>query len=365
MKIKNLKWSASIAVLALLASCSDNEGTDDNGQDQDQDLQAAFYTAVLTDVSTNVIVDTYAELNSASAQLKVAVAALQETPTTANLESAREAWVNTRKPWEQSEGFLYGPVDTGGIDPAMDTWPVDVNAMNAILDSGDPITPAVLESNNEARGFHLLEYILWGIDGDKAIEDITTRELEYLVAAAADLHNNTQTLYDGWKADGDNYAANFVEAGESGSVYASRKGALEELVDGIITISDEVANGKIADPLNAEAGSPSPELEESRFSNNSKLDFANNIRSVQNVYLGTYASYNGKGLSDVVVEIDAQLDADIQAQITASIDAIEAIPGTFTDAISNNRDAVEEAQGQVNTLKNLLESKLLPLVSGL
>lgn len=350
----------TIIASAALFSCSNNEAEID-----ETDPNETFYTSVLTDISSKVIVETYGELNEKATSLKTALAALASDPTEANHENAKQSWANTRAPWEKSEGFLYGPVDTGGIDPAIDTWPVDINAMNSILSGTTAITPAVLQSNNEARGFHLIEYLLWGVDSDKSVGQFTARELEYLQAAASDLQNNTQTLFDGWNSGGGNYASNFINAGKAGSVYSSQKTALLELAGGLITIADEVGNGKIADPLNAQGGTPQPQFEESRFSNNSKLDFADNIRSIQNVYLGDYGSFQGNGLTNIVAQKNTTLDTEIKVAITGAIDAIEAIPGTFTDAIFNNRNAVKEAQAKVLALKVILESELVPLISGL
>ena len=141
----------------------------------------------------------------------------------------------------------------------------------------------------------------------------------------------------GWNPDENNFAENFIKAGQEGSLYRSRKAALQEVGEGMVIIVDEVANGKIEVPLNGNNGSAKPEAEESRFSNNSKLDFANNIRSIRNLYKGSLDGSATSSLSAVVSKNDAALDAEIETKIEASISAIEAIPGTFTTAIENDR----------------------------
>ncbi len=334
----------AIAPLAFV-NCSSND-------DATIDTNSGLYTEVLTDLSLDVITDTYEELNTKAIALKTAVNSLTIGDETA-LAAVKEAWKATRSPWEQSEGFLYGPVDTGGIDPAMDTWPVDVTAMNAILLSTAPITPATLEQNVEARGFHLIEYLVWGIDGNKPASALTAREIEYLKAAAQDLQNNTQLLYDGWKVSGGNFSRNFILAGGSSSIYTSQKDALEEIIDGLITIADEVSTGKIQVPLDEGVSQ-----EESRFSNNSKKDFADNMRSIKNIYLGDFNGIDGKGLTDIVVAGNSTLDTNIKTKINEAIAAIENIPGTFTQAVTNNRAAVEAARDKVTELQTLLQGQL-------
>jgi len=350
----------SLAMAILAASCSNNDASSDT------DPNAALYAEVLGNDANNIIVQTYKDLNDNAIELETAIDALAANKTEANLSAVKAAWQATRQPWEQSESFLYGPIETEEIvDPAIDSWPVDVNAINTIINTPGAITATSLATNNDARGFHTIEYLVWGIDSNKTADQITPREIEFLQAAIEDVQNNTQKLYDAWRAGGGNYVHNFPDAGQGTSIYPSQKSALTEFAQGLFGIADEVANGKIEEPLNGNAGSAAPEREESRFSHNSTLDFANNIRSIQNMYMGDYGAQDGKGLTDIVVLTNPALDANIKAKIQDAITAINAIPGTFTDAIVNNRPAVVNAQQKVNALKTLLETQLVPFVSNL
>lgn len=349
----------STVALTLFASCSDNDDAEGI-----TNPNAELYAQVLSNVSLSVITETYKTLYNNAGTLETAVENLTVGDDSA-LQAVKDAWIATRAPWEKSEGFLYGPVDTEGIDPAIDSWPVDVNAINNILSSGNSITTTLLESNNEARGFHTIEYFVWGLNGSKMASELTVREIEYLTAATQNLKSQTEELYNGWLVTEGNFASNFINAGETGTLYTSQKGALQEIVEGLTIIADEVANGKIEEPLNGNGGSAKPEAEESRFSNNSKLDFANNVRSIQNIYLGDYSSVNGKGITDVVSLTNATLDTEIKTAISDAISAIEAIPGTFTDAIENNRTSVANAQSKVSDLLSILQSSLESFITSL
>ena len=359
-----MKKSILIITLAAIlpfgfSGCSDNDPPEETPNNND-----GLYSRVLKDLSLDVITATYNQLYINSIALEEA-ANTMSVGDEAALEYARSKWQDTRAPWEQSEGFLYGPVDTQGIDPAIDSWPVDVNAINNVLNSSNAITQALLESNNEARGFHTLEYFFWGLDGDKAASDLTIREIEYIKAAASDLRSKTEQLYFGWLPSQGDFAANFINAGESGSVYTSKINALSEIAEGLTIIADEVANGKIEEPLNGNNGGPKPQAEESRFSNNSKADFANNIRSIEHIYLGKFNGVQGSGLSNIVNVVNSNLDSEIKTAIAEAISAIEAIPATFTQAIVNSRGEVEFAQSKVLVLLNKLQSQLEPLISNL
>lgn len=348
--IKNLAFL--ICLMAAFASCKDD--VIDNVDDK--------YTAEINNTVDNVIITTYKNLDDAATGLVSALGTLNNERTQANLEAAREAWRNTRIPWEQSEGFLFGPVDVKGIDPSLDSWPVNVEDLNAVLAGGQQLTKDYIDAlEGTVKGFHTIEWLIFGENGNKQVGEMSDRQFEYLHACAQSLKGSTAQLYNEWKTDGNNFANTVKSAGQSGNTtYPSQKSALLEFNNGIITIADEVGNGKIDEPFSTQ----NLLYEESRFSANSKADFADNMRSIQNIYLGGLGS-EGAGLSSIVKSKDAALDAEIRDAIQASISAIENIPGTFSDAVFNNKAAVSNAQTKVRDLQTLLESKLTPFLNSL
>lgn len=110
---------AAIIPLGFL-SCSDNDAPEEALVNNNE-----LYDKVLKDLSVNVITATYEQLYTNAMALEEAANDL-EIGNEAALDNAKNKWQDTRAPWEESEGFLYGPVDTEGIDPAIDSWPVDV-----------------------------------------------------------------------------------------------------------------------------------------------------------------------------------------------------------------------------------------------
>jgi len=351
--------SKSIFYIFLLAGFVAITSCDKN----DDPSPTADYTAILTNTGENIILETYEALAVQAALLETATQTLESNPTQNNLDAAKAAWVATRSPWEQSEGFLFGPVDQEGIDPSIDSWPVNVIDLNNVLASANPLTESFLaQQEGTLKGFHTIEFLLWGENGNKQVGDITTREFEYLAAAAGVLADDTQTLYDLWKPTGGNYIANLLMAGNGSQVYISQKSALEEITNALIVIADEVGNGKINDPLVQQDLT----LEESRFSANSKADFADNIRSIKNIYTGVFGGFgDGHAVSDIIKEKNAAVDAEVIAEIDAAINAIETIPGTFSDAVFNNTAAVSVAQQAVRDLQSTFEEKVLPIISNL
>lgn len=324
---------------------------------------AQDYKELLSDLSQKVILSTYQQLELKTSALATSLNTLRNAPTEANLEAARQAWRDARDPWEQSEGFLFGPVDQKGIDPSIDSWPVNQTDLDAVLKSSHALTREYIDGlDGTLKGFHTIEYLLFGEDGNKTVSAFTARQFEYLNGCSESLYGATQQLYDSWRADKDNYISNVINAGEAGNaIYPSQKSALEELMYGMITIADEVGNGKINDPFSQQ----NVDLEESRFSKNSKKDFADNIRSIKNIYTGSYNGQAGKGMSDIIADKNQQLSSKIVTQIDEAILAIENIQGSFTEAIFNAKPSVSDAQQKVRTLQQTLESEALPIISNL
>ncbi len=368
MKTTTILMAAAIGLFSVACNkegCTDETALNYNKKAKKDDGTCNYatksYQENLKNIGENVITETYVELATESANLHAEINILVNTPSFSQLDIVRNAWRDTRAPWELSESFLFGPVDTKGIDPAIDSWPVNVIDLDNVLNSTDQLTEAYVSGLiGELKGFHTIEYLLWGEDGNKELADFTAREYEYLIASSADLKTKTETLSNSWIASGENYVANISNAGTSASIYQSEKSVLEELTNGLIGIADEVRNGKINDPLSQQDLT----LEESRFSHNSKNDFSNNIRSISNIYNGKF-NIAGLGIYDIIYEINAELADRFNTEINEAITAIESIPNTFTDAIINNTTAVENARDKVGVIQTTLESEILPIITNL
>ena len=304
------------------------------------------------DISNNVITKAYEVLNNNAISLQTSVAGLS-VGNESSLAAVKEAWRTTRSSWEQSGAFSYGPVGEG-LDRAIDSWPVDIDSVNVILNIPLPISVDTIKASSTTRGFHVIEYLVWGSDGQKTASDLTVKELEYLTAAATDLQNNTHLLFNGWAPLGGNFTGIFISAGNN-AIYPLQKDALLEMTDGMIALAEEVALFKIGNPLG-----DGVLLEESRLSNNTKQDLADNMQSIRNIYLGDLAATDLKGLTNLVESDNIVLDTEIKAKIDIAIQAIDAIPNTFSQSLADNRPAIENALAQIVALQTILQNELKP-----
>ncbi len=116
-----------------------------------------------------VVLPTYKVLKEKNEALHQAVTNFKNSPSNAAFEAACNAWLVAREPWEKSEAFLFGPVDALGLDPNMDSWPLDQDAIVQILNSGnyndlnwsDSDSDDAIEAAQSVRGFHTLEFLLF------------------------------------------------------------------------------------------------------------------------------------------------------------------------------------------------------------
>lgn len=342
-----------ICGILTFSSCSDDN---DGGSPVDATLNAE----VLTDFSSNIAQVTYNDLASKTSTLYDQVLALSTGGATdQELEACRTTWKQARQAWEQSESFLFGPVSTENIDPRIDTWPVNFQDLEAQLSSDADFDEDYIDNLEDAlKGFHPIEYLIFGEEGDKIAAELSARDLEYLTGLALNLKTLTADLKASWQpSTSGNYSATFTTAGSGSDVYNTQLSAFEELVNAMAGICDEVANGKIDEVFIAQ----DPSLEESPFSQNSITDFTNNIKGVENVYLGKYSA-DGKGLEDLIRKYNLQLDGEIKLKLANALTALGKVTDPFGEAITSQPIQVQNAVAAINDLKTTLEDSLLPFV---
>lgn len=138
-----------------------------------------YFTANINDDATldpvikqyvdQVVLPTYNQLAVLNDALDAAVKQFKQNPSNANFTACANAWLTAREPWEQSEAFLFGPVDELGLDPNMDSWPLDQAQIAQILKSQafnnlnwkEGESDEKVEKAQSLRGFHTLEFLIF------------------------------------------------------------------------------------------------------------------------------------------------------------------------------------------------------------
>ena len=183
----------------------------------------------------NVVLPTYKELKEKNALLYQAAKGFLDAPGDAAFDAVCDAWMVARVPWETSEAFLFGPVDNEGLDPNMDSWPLDQDAIVRILNSGDfdnldwsdGDSDDAISAKQEVRGFHTLEFLAFRNGVPRTVSDVADSNdaadivytaanarswANYMVQVAYLLQQDAADLYDYWATSykgGTSYAQRF------------------------------------------------------------------------------------------------------------------------------------------------------------
>ena len=366
-----------VAIAFLSVGCNHNNG----------ELVNEKQAAVIEQYVDHTIAPTYINLANSSEQLVNELKAFQNSHSQGDLNKVCETFLNARAWWEKSEAFLFGAANDFGIDPHIDSWPLDVDAFNNLMNSPNMLAVLAGEDGdvvageqlgNALLGFHGIEYILFHNGQVRNASEITEPQMVYAVAVAGDLRNRCYQLEVGWMGDkapeshiaklddlemaytvagGDHsYGDNMKAAGQAGSTYATRKAALMAIVQGCIDIADELGTSKIGAAHSGE----DPTYIESPYSQKSIIDFHNNIVSIQNAYLGGVDGQRdeAKSLHQYMHSLNAALDNEVMEAIDNAMAKIDAMPAPFVNNIGAeaNGEAMEACAALSEVLDEVVEA---------
>ena len=387
-----MKKQFLFVALAALGLTACQGGPTDVTSDKEEALQKA-----VTPYVNNTVIATYRNMSDAGMTLLEQTEAILDKVEkgedyTTLMRDAGTSWRLMRKYWEQSEAFLYGPAASHNIDPHIDSWPLDFNAMNALLHDQERM--AAIEEEGGAyvgdklgyalKGFHAAEYLLFESvevegravgTGKTHATNLTHAEAVYLLGIVEDLTQQAILLEYCWAGevsdtkmklleDGevdtyeDKYGWQMMNAGKPGSIYVTYQEAAEEIIAGCVDIAGEVAELKMGNPYISSTPEERDYIE-SPYSCTSTEDFADNIRSIQHAYCGSLAGDHS--VSNYIYRQDAELDARVRKAIEEAIAAIQDIDN-FENTAQNNPQ-VKAAIDKVAELEEILDDEVLPLLS--
>ncbi len=391
------KILAACAVVAAVAACEKSPKTVDGLTSEEQEMKKAVEQYV-----PGVVYATYGDLAKETGELYDLLAAASKKGVNKVSQSEIDAicakFLQARQSWEESEAFLYGAATDFGIDPHIDTWPLDVDALAtslsnaeqvAALEGEDGIAYAAAKLGQELLGFHGIEFIIFRDGQNRKVEALRAnetheafagktvtgaQELIYATAVAGDLRDNCYRLCVAWNPDAPKayqdrceelevavtltgsdktYGENMLGASEKGSTYATWQETLSSiLIAGCSNICNEVANVKMG---NAHSGEDVNYIE-SPYSKKSFQDFIDNILSIQYSLYGKAGATSAQPQSLMTYFKNHNYSgaSDIQKALDDSFAALKACQskGAFVDIF---RDAsVQKAMDAVNDLDEQL-----------
>jgi len=404
-----MKKYFSLMVAVLLASLTFTSCSSDDDDDETTKTTTATETTIKNITSqylTSVVYPTYTNLaNETSDLYDLLAAALDDYDnlSQSQINAICTKFISARAYWEESEAFLYGPATTFGIDPHIDTWPLDLeglavalsnSAQVAQLSGEDGIAYAGAKLGQELLGFHGIEFIIFrdgnprtvsalkGIETDEAFAKYTVtgkEELIYAVAVAGDLRDRCFQLEVAWRGedgvsashldrvqemeyeysiadDFDGYGENMLNAKVSGSTYSTWQKVLVTIFDGgCSNICNEVANSKMGNAYTGE----DPNYIESPYSKNSFTDFYDNIMSIKNsLYGGVHATTPASNsIMAYMKTVNPTLASSIDGALADALSSLQTCIDSGVAFVDNySADYVGTAIKKINALDAQLQA---------
>ncbi len=317
----------------------------------------------------NIVYQSYLDSYDKALDLKTAINAFVDNPTQSGFDAAKQAWLDAREPYGQTEVYRFanGPIDAeDGPEGLLNAWPLDEgyvdyiagNATSGIINdvAGYPtLSASILEAANEqgaaenvSIGYHAIEFLLWGQDdantalqtaGQRPYTDYVTggsgtasnqeRRGQYLKICADLLVSHLELMVNDWNPNGgSNYYATYMGLSDAS--------VLTNIITGMATLSkSELAGERIFVALQNQ----NQEDEHSCFADNTHRDIVTNADGIRNVYLGTYTKVDGtvvagKGIKHLIEAVNSTTSGELTTLSSDVNTAVNAIPVPFDHGLT-------------------------------
>ena len=339
-------------------------------------VSAIATTHAATDASA--VVQTYSDIALAKYQdslssaqaLEAAIDALIANPSDASLQAARDAWIASRVPYQQTEVYRFGNPIVDDWEGRVNAWPLDEGLIDYVAASygtesdenelyvanvvanqklkmggaeidASEITPQLLSEAlheageveaNVATGYHAIEFLLWGQDlnhtgpgaGDRPYTDFSLdncsngnceRRRDYLKAAARLLVTDLEEMVGNWT--------------DSGAARTNLTVNPQAGITAILTGMGSLSYGELAgERMKLGLLLNDPEEEHDCFSDNTHNSHLYDAVGIQNVYLGSYTRTDGSvvsgpSVSELIAASDAALDAELKGKLAVTVEAMQ------------------------------------------
>lgn len=396
-------FASVIALGTSFSACSDD---DDKNESKLSEKQTAMKELTEQYVN-NVIYPIYSSLaNQTSVLYEQLVDAKKKyragSLNQSDIDKICATFINARSAWEQSESFLYGAATDWGIDPHIDTWPLDRVALakqlssSEIVEELDDLDEGGIDNaralvGEQQLGFHGIEFIIFrngknrtlaalkGIEDDEAFAGRNIsgeQELVFACAVAGDLRDKCYQLEVSWMgskapkehqdrveecefnttvAGGDlYYGENMINATQAGSTMKSWRGVMGTiLVSGCSNICAEVAGQKIGQ---AYLGQDEDYIE-SPYSQRSYYDFYDNISSIKYSLYGQQSDeVHAKSIMAYLQKYNSSMANELSSKLNAALKALDTAKKGTPFVVEPHSTNAKAAMDAINALDETLNS---------
>ena len=326
----------------LLTACGGSSSSSTSSQaDACDDLASSTFncSTMLTDLVEQGVRPLVSDLKTQLSQLNSAtITYCADINVTANLTTAKNAWLSTMATIEQLQAMEFGPstnVDNGlnSYYSWAETSPLNIDieiAKNAQFNAG-------LSTIDNRKELKAIEYVLFS---PGTISNTVTEVVQEWTAAA----NGDTTVIQNDRCDyaklvTANLASKATEFESSWNSYTlaseagTKQAAANIATDAMFFADKQIKDAKVKAALpQATAETFDASKLESQFANVSKEHLINNLKGLKRIFT---ANDNGQGIDDYLAAVnEADLATLMISQIDAAISNLEAIEGTLNTAVT-------------------------------
>ncbi|EMY61738.1 imelysin family protein [Leptospira terpstrae] len=326
-------------------------------------LKTYTTSSLLVDISNNLIIPKYTNLDQKVSALQTAAAAYTTTQDTNNLNLVRNAWIETDLAYRQIEWAYFGPANIPFnvylfLDSFSRAFPIDPTLIESKITSN--LTPSGLRVD----GLDTVEYLLFKDNASStntAFADVNRRT--YLTKLIQDIKTQTGLLIFHWdKSRSSSFYYSFTNAGKGSREYPNTKDGLTELTNQMVFFCNTIVDIKIAEPSGLRAtnlGVKDITKVETPYAN---LSFDSLLQNLQG-----FSDIGDAGLYKFLALRSETVVPRLQEQIritSASVSSLKLKYGTFQNAITTGNSDVEVMLNEFKKLRVLISTELISALGG-
>jgi uncharacterized protein len=376
-------------------------GAGGSGGSPGGDAAAAGATrAAVTAALASCSLDLYRAFKPAADALAAATTALATAggaEETVRATAARDTWAEAMRLWQEVDLHQYGPLglsstSAGGKDlrDHIYAWPLGTRCFieQELVSQRYKQPNFAAQALPNVRGLGTLEYLLFydGTDNECAPTtpinasgswaalaanpaELAKRKRDYAAVVAADVARRAQELVDAWDPAKGNFLGQFSKAGSAGAVYPSSQAALNAQAWALFYLDNAAKDLKLARTLGLRdcATMPCPQLLESRFAKQSKVNLLRNLDGFEKLVFGCSGGTTSPaalGMDDLLTAGGAgDLATRLQARITAARTALTAMPDDVAGALTSSPAPVMAAHDAVKGVCDLFKTELYSVLN--
>lgn len=321
-------------LLFTLTSC-------DEDSNKKKELSIPFnQTALLQNLSAELILPNYQNAKERSLDLKIAADSFASKTDSAGLENLKQKLKSSYMAWQRISFLSFGPALDKNLKSNVNVYPSDTTAIeNAIIQGSVNLDNL---SSKTIKGFPAIDYLLNNNSSAYSLNQFqnSSQRMAFLIQVVHDLNSRIEEVNTAWIS----YQAAFnSQSGTSvGSSVGLSVNSLNEhferyFRDGKLGIPLGVRSSGISRPQDSEAiygGYPFELMEE-------------NFIAMKNFYTGA----SGIGFDDYLIASDAaDLDAIIKTQLALIESRINTFNESFSNALANRNSDLQDLYNEMQKL---------------